>query len=328
MKMLRFLMAISVMLVAVAAQAAFTLTVTSPTEGGFLGFNNQVKFLITNATEETTVRVTAAGPGGSTVIEQKFTPNVDNKIDGSIALSFNESSPSGAYTVTVEAFDSGFTAPPVVRNVTVDVLKPKILEFNPVSGTAVKGPIVPINVKVLESNLKEWRVKIDGNDIPNNTGTTVDGSGSFQVDWNVTGFLTDGTHTVSISVKDKSDNETTQSVSLRIDRLAPTVSITYPRTDSNIRPRSDFSVIIDITDPNNGLIDFTGVDVIIRFPAGGYLYRVPRVSFQSTGSGTFRWTGRVRKDSIRLPSKFIVDVTVVDRAGNIATQQQVTISTR
>lgn len=324
---LRLFAGVGLALMAVAANAQFTLQVTSPTEGSFLGFNNQVRFLIQNADEETTVRVTATGPGGSTVIEQDFTPNVDNQIDGSITLNFNESSPSGPYVITVEAFDSNFTAPTVTRNVTVDVLRPKILEFNPISNGAVKGPIVPINVKVLEANLKEWRVKIDGNDIPNNTGTTVDGNGAFQVDWNVTGFTTDGPHTVSITIKDKADNETTQSFSVRLDRLPPNLVISFPRSDSTIRPNADFSVIIDIQDPNGGLVDFTGLDVVVRSLNGNFLYRVPRVNFLPTGFGTFRWSGRVRARSVSLPAQFKIVVNGVDRAGNVAVQQEVIIDT-
>jgi len=328
LRLMRFFLVAGVILCAVVAQAVgFTLSVTSPTEGGFLGFSNQVKFLITNASEETTVRVTATGPAGPTVIEKKFTPDSDNKINDSIALNFNESSPSGAYTILVEAFDSSFTATPITRNVTVDVLKPKILEFNPISSSAVKGPSVPINVKVSEANLKEWRIKIDGNDIPNNTGTTLDTNGSFQVNWNVTGFLTDGNHTINISVKDKSENETTQSVTVRLDRLPPSISISFPRSDSRIRPNSDFSVLVDITDPNAGSVDLTGVDVIIRSTTNTYIYRVPRISFQSTGQGSFRWSGRVLKKTIKLPSTFKIVVTAVDRAGNIAVSQSITVNT-
>lgn len=327
MRLMRFFLVAGAVLCSVIAQAAFTLSVTSPTEGGFLGFSNSVKFLITNASEETTVRVTATGPAGPTVIEKKFTPDSDNKINDSIALNFNESSPSGAYTILVEAFDSSFTATPVTRNVTVDVLKPKILEFNPISNGSVKGPTVPVNVKVSEANLKEWRVKIDGNDIPNNTGTALDTNGEFQVNWNVTGFLTDGNHTINISVKDKSDNETTQSVTVRLDRLAPSISIAFPRSDSRVRPNSDFSVLVDVTDPNSGSIDVTGMDVIIRTTGGAYLYRVPRISFQTTGQGTFRWSGRVLKKSIKLPSTFKIVVSAVDRAGNVAVTQEVTVTT-
>lgn len=325
--MLRFLLSVGLAVMAVAANAQFTIQVTSPLEGAFLGFTNQVKFLIQNATEETTVKVTAAGPGGSTVIEQDFLPNVDNQIDGTINLNFNESSPSGAYTITVEAFDSNFTATPIIRNVTVDVTRPKILEFNPIQNGAVKGPIVPINVKVSEANLKEWRVKVDGNDIPNNTGTTLDGNSSFQVDWNVTGFLTDGNHTIAITIKDQSNNESTQSFSVRLDRLPPSLTITFPRNDSTVRPNTDFSVIVDVSDPNGGLVDFTGMDVIVRKMDGSFLYRVPRVSFLQTGFGTFRWTGRVRTKSVSLPSQFRIVVSGVDRAGNIAVEQEVTVDT-
>lgn len=328
LRLMRFFAGIGIALMAVAANAQFTLQVTSPLEGAFLGFNNQVKFLIQNATEETTVRVTATGPtGGSTVIEQKFTPNQDNKIDGSITLNFNESSPSGAYTVTVRAFDSSFTAPDVVRNVTVDVTRPKILEFNPIQNGSVKGPIAAINVKVLEVNLKEWRVKVDGNDIPNNTGDTLDGNNSFQVNWDVTGFPTDGNHTIEISVKDEADNITTQNVSVRLDRLAPSINIVFPRTDSQIRPNSDFTVLVDVTDPNGGLVDVAGMDVIIRKLDGTFLYRIPRVSFTQAGSGTFRWTGRVRRKSVKLPGAFKITVAGIDRAGNPAVSQEVTIDT-
>lgn len=327
-RLLRFFAGVGIALMAVAANAQFTLQVTSPLEGAFLGFNNQVKFLIQNANEETTVRVTATGPtAGSTVIEQDFTPNQDNKIDGSITLNFNESSPSGAYTITVEAFDSTFTHPPVTRNVTVDVTRPKILEFNPIQNGSVKGPVAPIRVKVLEVNLKEWRVKVDGNDIPNNTGDTLDGNNSFQVNWDVTGFPTDGNHTIEISVKDEADNITTQNVSVRLDRLAPSINIVFPRSDSQIRPSSDFSVIVDLTDPNGGLVDVTGLDVIVRRMDGAFLFRVPRVSFTQTGNGSFRWTGRVRRKSVKLPSSFKIFVAGVDRAGNIAVSQEVTIDT-
>lgn len=327
MRTLRLLLGAAIALMAVAANAQFTLQVTSPLEGAFLGFNNQVKFLIQNATEETTVRITSAGPGGSTVIEQRFTPNSENKIDGSMALNFNESSPSGPYVITVEAFDSTFTAPPVIRNVTVDVTRPKILEFNPVTNGAVKGPIVPINVKVLENNLKEWRVKIDGNDIPNNTGTTLDGNDSFQVEWSVSGYPTDGTHTIDISIKDLSDNETTQSISVRLDRLAPTVNIAFPRSDTEIRPRTDFSVLVDVTDPNGGLVDVTGLDVLIKRLDGTVIFRVPRVNFSPTGSGSFRWNGRVRTQTVSLPAQFRIVVTCVDRAGNMANEQEVLVDT-
>jgi hypothetical protein len=323
----RLLVGAAIAMMAVVAQAQFTLQVTSPIEGDFLGLTNSVTFLIQNATEQVTVRVTANGPAGPTVIEKDFTPNQDNKIDGSIALNFNESSPSGAYVITVEAFDSGFTATPVVRNVTVDVTRPKILEFNPIQNGSVKGPTATITVKVLEANLKEWRVKIDNNDIPNNTGTTLDGNNSFQVLWTVTGFPTDGNHTINISVKDKSENVSTQNVTVRLDRLSPSISIAFPRSDSTIRPKSDFSVLVDINDPNNGLVDVTGIDVIIRRLDGTFLYRVPRVSFSQTGQGAYRWSGRVRSRSVSLPAQFKVVVNGVDRAGNVAVQQEVTVNT-
>ena len=328
--MKKFVRSLAILCLAVSAMAAhaqFNFSVSSPAENGYIGLDTVIKFLVTDAVEDVTIKVTADGPAGSTINEQTFTPNSDNEILSTMHIFFNEASEEGPYTLTIEAFDSTFNAPTIVRHVTLDVIKPRILDSNPLSGGAVKGPIVPIVVRVEEANLKEWKVKIDNADIPNNTGSTLDGNNAFQVDWNVGANPGDANHTISISVKDQAGNTATRNISIRIDRVAPSIAISFPRSDTNIRPNSDFSVIVDFNDPSNGLIDVTGVDVIIRKLDGTYLYRVPRVKFQQTGSGAFRWTGHVRKKAVNLPSQFKIVVSAVDRAGNVAVDQEVTINT-
>ena len=327
MNKMRFVMLAVLSMLAIAAQAQFTFSVTAPPEGGFIGLQTDVKFLITNANEEVTVRVTAEGPEGETVTERTFEPDRDDEILDKVTLNFNSSSPEGPYTLTIEAFDSQHTATPIVRNVTLDARAPRILESNPLSGGAVKGPIIPITVKLEEANIKLWKVQIDDTDIPNNSGSTLDGNNSFQVDWNVGATPGDGNHTIEITVEDKGGNKATRNISIRVDQTPPSISIAFPRSDSPIRANSDFSVIVDITDPNAGLIDVTGLDVIIRRMDGTFLYRVPRIKFNPTGQGAYRWTGRVRRRSVSLPSEFKIVVAGVDRAGNLAVSQEVVINT-
>jgi len=152
---------------AATASIAQSFTVTSPTEGAFIGTTNSLHFIVHGATLETTVHATIVGPtGGTTNVEQRFTPNSSGDIDNSLPLNFSPSSPEGAYTITVSASQPGFTYPDVVIHVILDVTKPKILEFNPINNSFVKGPIVPITVKVSEANIKEWKVQVNGQDIP------------------------------------------------------------------------------------------------------------------------------------------------------------------
>jgi hypothetical protein len=320
-----FLGGLVLLLAAVAS--AQTLTVTSPTEGAFLGTNNTLKFIIHGATLETTVHATIVGPGGGvTNVEQRFTPNASGEIDNSLPLNFSPSSPEGAYTITVTASQPGFTYPPVVINVTLDVTKPKILEFNPINNAFLKGPIVPIIVKVNEANIKEWKVQVNSQDIPNNSGTSLDSNGRFQVDWDLAGILTDGQQTITITVKDKADNLSTQSATVTIDRVKPSITIQYPRADSNIRPGSTISVVVDVQDASGTSVDVTGVDVVLRTLTNQFIMRVPRISFQASGGNVLRWTGRVRGRTYTLPNQFKVVVNAIDKARNVAVSQSTTVT--
>jgi hypothetical protein len=306
-----------------------SFTVTSPTEGAFIGTNNSLHFIIHGATLETTVHATIVGPtGGVTNVEQRFTPNTSGDIDNSLPLNFSPSSPEGAYTITVSASQPGFNYPDVVIHVILDVTKPKILEFNPVSNSFVKGPIVPITVKVSEVNVKQWTVQVNGQDIPNNSGTTLDSNGGFSVDWDTTGILTDGEQNITITVKDKADNTSTQTASVTIDRVRPSLTIQFPRSDTQIRPGSTISVVVDVQDASTTSVDVTGVDVTLTTMTGTFLMRVPRLSFQGSSATVMRWTGRVQGRHINLPNQFKVVANSVDRAGNVAVTQTTTITLR
>lgn len=314
---LKLIFALLALLITAMAGAVGTLTVTSPTEGAFLGANNFVKFNITGANVEVQVTVTVTGPGGTTTIgPQPFTPDTDGKITGSIPVNFSQSSPEGPYTIVVSATENGASYVPVTINVTVDVTKPKFFDFNPIADSFVKGPNVPIIVKVIDANFKNYKVQVNSQDIPNNTGTTLDGDNTFTVTWNVTGILQDGAQTISIDVKDQADNDSTESFTVTIDRIPPVTSIVYPRSDTRVRPHSTIPITVDINDSGqSGSVDVTGVDVVLKDMTGHQIMRVPRTSFQSN-----RWTGRILSTT-NLPHQFKVVANTVDKAGNVGVTQ-------
>lgn len=309
------------LLLAIAAFAsAGTLTVTSPTEGAFLGTSNTLRFQITGATLEVTIGVDIDSGQGVTHIEQRFTPDGDGKINDSIPLNFSASSPEGPYTITVTATEPGNTYNTVVLHVTVDVTKPKFFDLNPIDQSFVKGPNVPIIVKVIDANFKEYRVQINNQDIPGNTGTTLDANSTFTVNWNTNGILTDGSQTITITTKDQANNEATQTLNVTLDRIAPVTTIQFPRSDTAIRPRSDITVVVDVADASSSSVSVTGIDVVIKDMNNNFIMRVPRMSFQAQGSTTVRWTGRILKTT-PLPRNFKVVTTTVDRAGNVGVSQ-------
>ncbi|HVT14164.1 MAG TPA: hypothetical protein VHE55_18020 [Fimbriimonadaceae bacterium] len=319
---LRLLFALFALLTTAMAGAVGTLTVTSPTEGAFLGGTNSLKFNITGAQVEVQVTVTVTGPGGTTTIgPQPFTPDTDGHITGIIPVNFSQSSPEGPYTIVVSATENGASYVPVTIHVTVDVTKPKFYDFNPIADSFVRGPNVPIVVKVIDANFKNYKVQVNGQDIPNNTGTTLDSDNTFTVPWNVTGILQDGAQSISIDVKDQADNDATQSFTVTIDRVAPTTTITYPRSDTRVRPHSTIPITVDINDSGqSNSVAVTGVDVVLQNMSGHLIMRVPRTSFQSN-----RWTGRILS-STNLPHQFKVVANTVDKAGNVGVTQTTVVT--
>lgn len=303
-----------------------TLTVTSPNNGDFLGLSNQLKFNVTGASTQVNVKATITGPGAvQFTSENDFTPDVDGKINGELPINFNQGSPEGAYTIAVVAkrkSDNGVFGN-VNINVTVDVNKPKFLAFNPLASSFVKG-IVPITVKVLEPNFKDYRVQVNGSDIPNNTGTTLSG-GSFTVMWDTTGIQFDGAQTVSIRLRDEANNEETKTFTLTLDRVAPVVTIAQPLSNVKLSPKSAVSVAIDLNDGSSNSVDVSGVDVVVKKLDGTFLARVPRSSFRNTGGNNFRWSGKLRYNS-KYGKQFKIVVNVVDRAGNVSATQEVVVT--
>jgi len=303
-----------------ASALAGTLTVKSPTEGTFLGLNNQLKFLVTGATVDVTVRAVVSGRGTTSTVEQTFTPNDEGKIDAQLPINFNSSSPEGDYLIVVTAAEPGNTYASTTLNVKVDVVRPSFLEFTPNVGAFVKG-VVPIRATLKETNIKSWEVKINGQSIPNNTGD----SNTVFVDWNTSTVSQDGAQTITITAKDRAGNEASKTVTVTLDRIKPTVTIAYPRSDTRLPPMSAYPVLVDIIDATSRSVDVTGVDVVMKRMDGSFLGRAARVSYVASGANGNRWTGRIR-DSRTLPRQFRLVVTAIDRAGNSAVPQEVVVT--
>lgn len=318
----RGLFAFCLALLANFAMAA-TITVTEPVSGAFLGKTNTLRFNITGSNSQVEVTVTTvnvANPSINFTTRQQFTPDVEGRIQGTIALNFSDATPGGAYQITVTAVEPGnfYNSPPVIP-VTIDVENPKFNNFNPVSGNFVKG-IVPIIVELLEPNIDEWRVQVGGSDIPNNTGTDA----NFTVNWDTSLISADGPQDVNITVKDKAKNSDSKTISLTIDRIVPSSEILSPRAGDPIRPNSNITVVVNVQDQFQNSVNETGVQVTAEHLDGTFIGRVARRSVQANGTA-LTWTGRIRAER-NFPATFKLVVRATDRAGNEAVIQEVVLS--
>jgi len=318
MKRIAFLIGI---LGAAFAQAG-TINVTSPSSGEYLGLNNQVSFNITNANAEVTVNVRAVQVADPTVqisVETKVTPDGDGQASGNVNLNFTSGFPGGAYTLTVTATESGGVfnnVPPIA--VTVDVVAPKFIAFNPTTNRFVRDSVF-ISAIFQEDNMKEWRVKVSGADIPNNTGAT----NTLAVNWNSDLEVDDGNKSIVISSEDLAGNTVNQTINVTLDRLPPSSTILAPTSNDNFFGDARVPVVITVADQFNNAVDERTIDVIIRDTNGNFVTRVARRSVNSAGS-TLTWTGRIR-DVSSLPAIFDLVVSATDKAGNPATEQVVRI---
>lgn len=320
MKIVRLVFGTVLGILAAASMAQTSFTVTSPTQGDWLNGNKTLTFNGKGGTVEVTVTATVTGPGGSTTVSTRSTPAVNGDFSGSLSISFAQNAPQGDYTINVTATEPGKTYTPVNLNVKVDTKAPKLLEFRPIQNSFVKGN-VPIRFKLLETNMKEWRVTVGGADIPNNTGTT---QTDFNLTWDTAGVENDGSQTVALTAKDQADNPLNFSIPLTLDRRPPVTTIASPATGTPVRGRSDVPVIIDIADQFSGSVDITGLDVIVQRTDGTFITRVARVSFTEIGGNTWRYTGRLRWRS-GLPSTYKIVATALDKAGNVAVRQEVLV---
>ncbi|MEQ1820935.1 MAG: hypothetical protein ABL949_00305 [Fimbriimonadaceae bacterium] len=322
-----------------ALSMAGTINVNSPARGTptaptLVGTSKSINFALTNMVNEAKVSITVRRQSDNSLFFESIdavsvTPSTNNHDgSGTFNLTFAQGTPEVVFRVEVRARDiNNETTYNVDQDLFVkpDVTKPKILSFNPITNSFVKG-IVPIRVRISETNLKEWRVQVNSQDIPNNTGSTVNAQGEFVVNWDTTGIQLDGAQSISIRVRDLADNEETTNISLTLDRIAPTVTIRAPVNNTTYSAGTTITITVDIRDASNAAVNFSGVDVVARTTAGAFITRASRVSFQPVDGTTNRWVGRIRWVQGQLPSTFKIHVTAVDKAGNVPpTPQTVTV---
>lgn len=296
-----------------------TFNVTSPTNGDWLNGNKTLSFNGKGASVEVTVVATVTSPSGSSTVSTNVTPFVNGEFSGSLNLTFATNAPQGDYTIQVTATEPGKTYAPVNLAVKVDTKLPKLLEYRPALNSFVKG-VVPIRFKLLEDNMKDWRITVGGSDIPNNTGANTE----FSLNWNSTTLDTDGPQNIALSAKDQAENALNFSIPVTVDRRAPTATIQFPNVSTPIRSRADLTVIVDISDQFASAVAVTGVDVIIQRTDGTFVTRVARQSFTDIGNNTWRYTGKLRWRS-GFPSAYKVIATALDKAGNVAVRQEVLV---
>ncbi len=302
-----------------AAAIAATFTVTSPTDGDFLGRSNKVNFNVRGAVREVRVTVRATkvdDPNVSVQIERRFNPNQNGEISDSIDLNFAESTPEGEYRIEVTPVESGNTYDPIPPvSVTVDVAAPRFINLNPIDGGYVRG-VVPISVDLNEPNVDTWRVQINQADIPGNSGNAQ----SFVVNWDTQSILRDGPARITVNVDDRAKNNTNRTVNVTLDRLQPNSNIVTPRPDTPVRPNQSVPVFVQVNDQFNGSVSLSGVTVVATTLDGRFLARVSRRGSEQNGN-TLSWFGRLRINK-GLPSEFKIVVQVTDRAGNQAVVQE------
>lgn len=315
--------------------SAGTITVTSPAKGSAANptpvkGSTQINFNITGGVTQVTVTVRIFRVDTNTLYRTlepvRVTPDTQGRVSGSATMTFSKTNndPEIPYRVEVRASEeAGTYNTDQDLFVKPDLTAPKILQYNPLQNSFVKG-VVTIRVRIAEENLKDWRVQVNNQDLVNGFGTTVDALGRFTVTWDTSGEQFDGPKTITVRVRDTADSEVTQNIPVTIDRVKPVISILTPQNNATFSAGSTITVVVDVRDFSSSSVAATGVDVVVRNTAGAFVLRVARISFTAANSTTSRWTGRIRWVNGQLPSTFRIHVTAIDKAGNVATPQVVT----
>ncbi len=225
----------------------------------------------------------------------------------------NRTFPDGPHTIDVRAQDKAGNVATLSRSVNVDNTAPVIQNVKPLKDDFVSGT-VSITGEVIESNLDNWKVQVDGGDLASNTGNT----SAISVDWDTTGY-SEGNHTITITATDKAGNIATQSVSVQIDRTAPTLTILYPFKSQKIPPFSNMLVIVDVKDLSDKSLDPAKITAVIRDSHNNVVAKVDFLSSAALTNGTgIRWKGQVNvgKGPGKSNTAYTVEVTATDKAGN------------
>ncbi|MEM4408394.1 MAG: hypothetical protein QXI19_06595 [Candidatus Caldarchaeum sp.] len=313
-----------VVLVTILASAlpvlAGVLVVTAPVDGAFVGGATTISFRIEGGVVEVTVRavITAQVGGSATTLTTRVTPDHKGRASGSMTWNPSRSFPEGLYTIEVSAEEPGNSYNTVTLSVTLDRKEPRLLDFSPQPGTFLRTTI-RITGEIMEPNLEEWKVTVNDEDIPNNTGT----GNTIDVFWDPSNIEEDGPQTIKIKMKDRAQNEATKEIEVFLDRAPPQINVLFPRSGQAVRPNTVMGVAFDVVDSRSTSVDVMAITVEIRDMSDNLIRRVARMRYREVNETTSRWEGRAL---VRLPgnvTSFQLVVTAIDKAGNPAVVQRV-----
>lgn len=152
---------------------------------------------------------------------------------------------NGAHTLFAVATDTaGNSTNSAVQNVTVDNLSPTVSLTAPANGSVVSGSAVVVSATASD-NVAMSKVEFY---LDSNVLLGSDTSAPYSLNWNSTTFPS-GAHTLSAVAIDTAGNRTTSaSVSITLDNLAPTVTITSPLNNATINKNSTVTIAANASD--------------------------------------------------------------------------------
>jgi hypothetical protein len=197
-----------------------TVAVTAPADGAVL----------TGAS--VAVNATASDASGIASVQFKLDGVNLGTADTQSPYQVTWSSPTnGSHVLTAVATDNAGNARTATNaTVVIDNILPVATVTSPANGGRVSGASVPVTATATDNDaIAGVQFKLDGA----NLGTE-DTTAPYGVTWNST-TATNASHVVAATARDRAGNQSTHSVTVTVDNILPTVSVTAPTNGAVLR---------------------------------------------------------------------------------------------
>lgn len=229
------------------------------------------------------------------------------------STSFTKS--GGYYDVTIEATNTAGTVTTqnaaglsALKLVVREKVAPVITILSPTSGAAVINNKQPVAFTIVDEaggsgiNLSSLVVKQDGTAAASSTITSTAITNGYSVTYTPASALSDGSHTVTITVSDNDGNAATaKSTTYKVDTVPPTLNITAP---ANALVTNTASLVVRGTTN-----DTTSSPVTVKITLGG----------ADQGSVTVGTDGSFSKTLTLADGSNTIVITATDAAGKAST---------
>lgn len=229
------------------------------------------------------------------------------------STSFTKS--GGYYDVTIEATNTAGTVTTqnaaglsALKLVVREKVAPVITILSPTSGAAVTNNKQPVAFTIVDEaggsgiNLSSLVVKQDGTAAASSTITSTAITNGYSVTYTPASALSDGSHTVTITVSDNDGNAATaKSTTYKVDTVPPTLNITAP---ANALVTNTASLVVRGTTN-----DTTSSPVTVKITLGG----------ADQGSVTVGTDGSFSKTLTLADGSNTIVITATDAAGKAST---------